>query len=312
MFSGSIPALPTPFSSNGIDEAALRDHVSWLIEQGSAGMAACGTTGEGGSLSVQEHLQVIQACVSEANGRVPVIAGCGTQSTATTLEYVRQARDAGAAAAMVVAPYYIRPGKEGVLAHFRVLAEHGGLPIVLYNVPARTGTDILPGTMGKLVAERPDVFVAVKDATGLVARVSDQREACGPGFTQLSGSDETALGFMATGGRGCISVTASVAPRLCAEFQQACRNLDFRHALQLHERLMPLHRALFAEPSPGPLKYALSTVRAGYSAAMRLPLVNISATSQRMIDVAMRNADGQCEAHSEALLQIRHRNVVSR
>lgn len=287
MFSGSLPALPTPFRSGGIDEAALRDHLGWLIEEGSSGVVACGTTGEATSLTDAEYRRVLDICVSEANGRVPVIAGCGTPNTATTLDHIRRARDAGVAAAMVMAPYYVRPDQKGIVAHFEELALHGGLPIVLYNVPARTGVDILPETMGELVAAYPQIFVAVKDATGSIARVSTQRETCGSGFCQLSGNDETALGFMASGGRGCISVTANVIPGLSADFQEACRKGDFRYALDLHDCMVPLHKALFTEPSPGPLKYAMSRVRAGYSASSRLPVLEVSAESKALIDFAL-------------------------
>lgn len=286
MFSGSIPALPTPFKGAGIDEAALRDHVAWLIEQGSSGIAACGTTGEAASLSRDEHRRVLDICVAEASGRVPIIAGCGTANTATTLDHVQRARDAGAAAAMVMPPYYVRPGQKGILAHFEELAMHGGLPIMFYNVPGRTGTDIMPETMGTLVSAYPKVFVAVKDATGALARVTLQREACGAGFCQLSGNDETALGFMAMGGSGCISVTANVAPRLCADFQGACRRRDFEQALHLLDRLAPLHRAMFVEASPAPLKYALSKIRAGYADELRLPLVGLEEQSKKLIDQA--------------------------
>lgn len=284
MFSGSIPALPTPFRNGVIDEGALRDHVNWLIEQGSSGLAACGTTGEAASLSPDEHRRVLEICVSQSDGRVPVIAGCGTANTAATLEHIRHARDSGAAAAMVMPPYYVRPGQRGVIAHFEELAIHGGLPIVLYNVPARTGTDILPETMGHLVTAHPKTFVAVKDATGAIDRASSQRAACGPDFCQLSGNDETALGFMASGGSGSISVTANVAPRLCADFQDACRQGDFARALDLQDRLWALNRAMFAEPSPGPLKYAMSKVVAGYSAHLRLPMVGIDAETMRAVD----------------------------
>lgn len=290
MFSGSIPALPTPFLNGAVDEAGLRDHVGWLIEQGSSGLVACGTTGEAASLSPAESRRVLDICVSEAKGRVPVIAGCGSPDTATTLEQVRRARDAGAAAAMVMAPYYVRPDQKGILAHFEELARQGCLPIVLYNVPARTGVDILPETMGELVAAYPGTFVAVKDATGSIARVSTQRETCGKGFCQLSGNDETALGFLASGGRGCISVTANVIPRLSADFHDACRRGDFQSALELHDCMSPLHRALFAEPSPGPLKYAMSRIRFGFDARPRLPILEISAESKALVDLALELA----------------------
>ena len=296
MFSGSIPAIPTPFRDDRIDEAALRDHVAWLIEQGSSGLVACGTTGEAASLSQSEHSRIIDICVFEANGKVPVIAGCGSSNTAAALELVHRAKDCGAAAAMVMAPCYVRPDQRGIAGHFEDLAMHGGLPMVLYNVPARTGVDILPETIGKLVAAFPAIFIALKDATGAIARVSIQRELCGPEFAQLSGNDETALGFMASGGCGCISVTANVVPRLCADFQDACRRQDYRRALDLQDRLSPLHRALFVEPSPSPLKYAMSKVRSGYGAVTRLPLVEIGANSKIVMDAALNRALRKCLA----------------
>lgn len=288
MFSGSIPALPTPFKGDEIDEAALRDHTAWLIEQGSSGIAACGTTGEAASLSMEEHRRIVEICVSEADGRVPIIAGCGTANTATTLDHVRCARDAGATAAMVMPPYYVCPEQKGITAHFREIAVHGGLPIVIYNIPRRTGCDLTPETMGELVSAHPDVFIAVKDATGALARVTMQRETCGTSFCQLSGHDETALGFMAMGGSGCISVTANVAPRLCADLQAAYRQQDYNAALRLHDRLSPLHRALFTEASPAPLKYALSKIRASYSDELRMPLLNLESRSKRLVDAAMK------------------------
>ena len=288
MFSGSIPALPTPFTREGIDERSFRDHVSWLIEEGSSGLVACGTTGEAASLSAVERDRVLAICVSEAVSRVPVIAGCSAPNTSTVIEQINRARDLGATAAMVSAPHYVRPDQNGLIAHFREIALHGGLPVVLYNVPTRTGVDIRPETIGRLVADYPGVFVALKDATGAIARVSLQREECGTKFCQLSGNDETTLGFMATGGSGCISVTANVAPRLCAEFQAACRLQDFRRAIELHDRLLPLHRALFAGPSPAPLKYALSRIRANFSVRLRLPIVQTDDDAKRLIDEALK------------------------
>jgi 4-hydroxy-tetrahydrodipicolinate synthase len=288
MFRGSIPALVTPFCDSRIDEDQFRALVEWQIAEGSLGLVPVGTTGESATLSASEHAQMVRACVEVAAGRVPVIAGCGSNNTAIAIELVKAAADAGADAALLVPPYYNRPNQEGIYAHFEAVAAATHLPIILYNVPARTVTDISVETMGRL-AKLPTIK-AVKDATGNVARVSAQRLACGEDFIQLSGNDDMALGFMAMGGSGCVSVTANVAPRLCAEFQDACMAGEWGRALELQDRLYPLHAALFTDASPGPVKYALSRVRPDFSAELRLPMTPPSEASRKAVDSALEHA----------------------
>jgi 4-hydroxy-tetrahydrodipicolinate synthase len=288
MFSGSIPALATPFRDGVFDEHAFRAFIDWQIAEGSKGLVPCGTTGESATMTIEEHNRVIEVTIEQAAGRVPVIAGCGSNDTVVALEHMKVAKAAGAAAALVVAPYYNKPNQEGVYAHFAYLAERCDLPMVLYNVPSRTITDIETPTMARL-AELPTV-IGVKDACGNVARVTAQRLACGAGFCQLSGNDDMALGFMAMGGVGCISVTANVAPRLCAEFQAACAAGDWDIALQLQDRLYPLHAALFSDASPGPVKYALNRMRNDFSPDVRLPMTLPSAASRAAVDAAMEIA----------------------
>ena len=288
MFSGSIPALVTPFRDGKLDEAAFRALVDWQIAENSAALVPCGTTGESATMSIKEHNRVIEICVEQAAGRVPVIAGCGSNDTMTALEHMKAAESAGADAALVVAPYYNKPNQEGVFQHFAYLAERSALPIVLYNVPSRTITDISVDVMRRL-RQYPTV-VGVKDATGNLGRVTAQRLACGTDFCQLSGNDETALGFLAMGGRGCISVTANVAPRLCAEFQAACAGGDWTRALELQDKLFPLHDALFSDTSPGPVKYALSRVRPDMPGEVRLPITRPSEASRAAVDRALEIA----------------------
>ena len=288
MFRGSIPALVTPFRDEAFDEAVFRDFVEWQISEGSHGLVPCGTTGESATLTPQEHRRVIAICVEQARGRVPVIAGCGANDTARAIALTRAAKDAGADAALHVPPYYNRPSQEGIYAHFAAIAEAVEIPIVLYNVPSRTVTDIAVETMARL-AELPAV-VAVKDATGNLARVSAQRAACGEDFVQLSGNDDMALGFSAMGGTGCISVSANVAPRLCSDFQNACLSGSWGEALKLQDRLYPLHAALFTDASPGPVKYALNRVRPEFPAALRLPMTPPSEASRRAVDAALDHA----------------------
>jgi 4-hydroxy-tetrahydrodipicolinate synthase len=288
MFRGSIPALVTPFRDEAFDEGAFRAFVEWQIAEGSHGLVPCGTTGESATLSADEHRRVVSACVEVAAGRVPVIAGCGSNATAHAIELTRSAREAGADAALHVPPYYNRPNQEGVYAHFAAIAAAVDIPILLYNVPSRTVTDIAVETMARL-AEIPSV-VGVKDATGNLARVSAQRLACRTGFAQLSGNDDMALGFMAMGGVGCISVTANVAPRLCADFQERCLKGDWNGALDLQDLLYPLHAALFTDASPGPVKYALNRVRADFPADLRLPMTPPSEASRKAVDAALAHA----------------------
>ncbi len=287
MFFGSIPALVTPFAAGRVNEAAFRELVDWQIAEGSNALVPCGTTGEAATLSTEEHRRLIEITVEVARGRVPVIAGCGSNNTAHAIELTRNAKAAGADAALHVPPYYNRPNQDGIYAHLAAVADLD-IPIVLYNVPARTITDIAVETMARL-SRLPNV-VAVKDATGNLARVSAQRQACGAEFVQLSGNDDMALGFNAMGGVGCISVTANVAPRLCAQFQEAMREGRWDEALQLQDRLYPLHAALFTDASPGPVKYALSKIRPGFPAELRLPMTEPSEASRRAVDDALAHA----------------------
>ena len=287
MFFGSIPALVTPFAAGRVDEALCREFVAWQIAEGSDGLVPCGTTGEAATLSFDEQRRLIEIAVEVAAGRVPVIAGCGSNDTAHAIELTRMAKDVGASAALHVPPYYNRPNQDGIYAHLAAVAEVG-IPIVLYNVPARTITDISVETMARLA--KLDTVVAVKDATGNLARVSAQREACGPDFIQLSGNDDMALGFNAMGGVGCISVTANVAPRLCADFQRATRESRWDDALALQDQIFPLHAALFSDASPGPVKYAVNRVRPDFPAELRLPMTPPSEASRRVVDEALGHA----------------------
>ncbi|MFL6722799.1 MAG: 4-hydroxy-tetrahydrodipicolinate synthase [Sphingomicrobium sp.] len=287
MFFGSIPALVTPFAAGRVNEAAFRELVEWQIDEGSNGLVPCGTTGEAATLSSEEHRRVIEITVEVARGRVPVIAGCGSNNTAHAIELTRAAKEAGADAALHVPPYYNRPNQEGIYAHLAAIADLD-IPIILYNVPSRTITDIAVETMTRL-SRLPNVL-GVKDATGNLARVSAQRQSCGEEFIQLSGNDDMALGFNAMGGVGCISVTANVAPRLCSEFQAATREGRWDDALQLQDRLYPLHAALFTDASPGPVKFALSKVRPGFPAELRPPMTEPSAASKAAVDAALTHA----------------------
>lgn len=288
MFSGSIPALVTPFGEDGgFAEAAFRDLVEWQIAEGSSALVACGTTGEAATLTAAEHFGVVRVAVEQARGRVPVIAGAGSNDTAVARANLHAARQAGADAALMVPPYYNRPGQEGIFRHFEALAGDTPLPIVLYNVPARTVTDILPATVIRIVQAFPKVFVGIKDASGALARVTQHRLALGDVFAQLSGNDDLALAFNALGGIGCISVTANVAPRLCAEFQAACAAGDHMRALALHDRLYPLHDAMFADASPGPVKYALGRVRSGFLQTLRLPMTPAGDAARTAVDAAL-------------------------
>ena len=289
MFSRSIPALITPFRDGALDEEAFRTFVDWQITEGSSALVPCGTTGESATMTVEEHNRVIAICVEQAAGRVPVIAGCGSNDTRIALEHMYAAQAAGADAALVVAPYYNKPNQEGVYQHFAYLAQRCDLPIVLYNVPGRTITDIGVPVQHRLTSEFKTI-VGIKDATGNLGRVSAQRIACGPDYLQLSGNDETALGFNAMGGRGCISVPANVAPALCARFQALLAEGQWGEALLLQDRLYPLHDALFSDSSPGPVKYALSRIRSDMPVEVRLPITWPSASSRAAVDRALEIA----------------------
>ena len=288
MFSGSIPALVTPFRDGTFDAKCFARLVDWQVEQGSSALVPCGTTGESATLSFEEHYQVIDACIAAAAGRVPVIAGCGSNDTATAIRHMRHAAAAGADAALIVAPYYNRPSQDGIVAHFQALADACDLPIVVYNVPGRTVTDISADTMCRL-ADIPSV-VAIKDASGDLARVTLHRAGAGADFCQLSGNDDLWLPHAVMGGTGCISVTANVAPRLCADFAAACARGDWTGALVLHDRLFDLHKAMFSDASPAPAKYALSRVHDWFSSDMRLPIIPASDASRRAVDAALSAA----------------------
>ncbi len=287
MFFGSIPALVTPFSAGRVAEDTFAALVEWQIDEGSSALVPCGTTGEAATLTTDEHRRLIALTVKIARGRVPVLAGCGSNNSAHAIELTRNARAAGADAALHVPPYYNRPNQDGIYAHLAAVAELD-LPLILYNVPSRTITDISVETMARL-SRLPGV-IGVKDATGNLARVSAQRLACGELFIQLSGNDDMALGFNAMGGVGCISVTANVAPRLCADFQAATREGRWDDALALQDRLYPLHAALFSDASPGPVKYALSKVRPDFPAELRLPMTKPSQASRQAVDAALKHA----------------------
>ena len=290
MFSGSIPALVTPFRDGAFDEAAFRRLVDWQIENGSSALVPCGTTGEASTLSNAEHHRVIEVCIEQAAGRVPVIAGCGSNDTRNALLHMNFSKKAGAKAGLCVAPYYNRPSQAGLIAHFSFLAENSDLPIVLYNVPARTVTDILDETVVELVQKYPDRIVAIKDASGDLSRVADHRMGIGREFCQLSGNDELWLPHSAAGGKGCISVTANVAPALCAEFHEAIAANELKKARELNDRLFPLHYAMFSDASPAPVKYALSRVHDWLGPEVRLPLVAASEASRRAVDEALEIA----------------------
>jgi 4-hydroxy-tetrahydrodipicolinate synthase len=288
MFFGSIPALVTPFSGQCVDEDSLSAFVEWQVEQGSNALVPCGTTGEVATLNADEHRKVIATVVRAANGRVPVIAGTGTYNTQASIERTRAAADLGADAVLAVVPYYNKPSQAGLAAHFTAIADASPIPIVVYNVPSRTVADISVETLAE-ISKHPKI-AAVKDATGNLARVSAQRIACGTDFCQLSGNDDMALGFNAMGGVGCISVSANVAPKLCSDFQKATREGRWDDALELQDRLYPLHAALFTDASPAPTKYALSRVRKGFPTELRLPLVEASDASKRAVDAALEHA----------------------
>jgi len=284
---GSITALITPMHNGGIDEDAFRKLIDWQIESGTHGLVPVGTTGESPTLSHDEHKRVIEICVEQVAGRVPVIAGTGSNNTAEAVDFTRHAASAGADAVLVVTPYYNKPGQEGLYQHYKALNDCADIPIIIYNIPGRSVIDMSPETMARLFKLKN--IVGVKDATADLTRVSKQRGAMGSEFIQLSGEDGTALGFNAHGGRGCISVTANVAPALCAEFQNACLDGDYGAALKIQDRLMPLHEALFVETSPGPVKFAAHLLGLCHPDT-RLPLVPVTDETQASVRQAMVHA----------------------
>ena len=284
MFKGSIAALITPFRDGKVDVQAFHKLVEWQIDQGTHGLVPCGTTGESPTLTYDEHKQVIEVSIEAAAGRVPVIAGTGSNSTAEAIELTRHAKEAGADGVLVVTPYYNKPTQEGLYLHYKAINDCADIPIIIYNIPGRSVVDMSVDTMARLF--KLSNIVGVKDATANMARVSPQRAAMGSDFIQLSGEDATALGFMAHGGMGCISVTANIAPALCSEFQLACLAGNFHLALQLHDRLMPLHDSLFVESNPGPVKYAAAKLGLS-NGETRLPLAPIAAASRKRVDDAL-------------------------
>jgi 4-hydroxy-tetrahydrodipicolinate synthase len=284
MFKGSFTALITPFEGDSVDYDAFTRLVEFQIQSGTHGLVPAGTTGESPTLSHDEHEKVVETCIAAAKGRLPVIAGAGSNSTKETIALARHAEKAGASAVLVVTPYYNKPTQEGLFQHFKAVNDAINIPIIIYNIPSRSVIDMQVATMARLF-QLPNI-AGVKDATANPLRVSQQRLALGENFTQLSGEDGTALALMAHGGHGCISVTSNVAPKLCAEFQNACLAGDFQRALTLHDKLMPLHEALFVETNPGPVKYAAS--RLGLCKAdTRLPLAPISDQTKAIVDAAL-------------------------
>ena len=287
MLQGSMPALITPFKNGAVDLEGLKALVAWHIAEGSHGLVPVGTTGESPTLSHEEHEAVVSAVVEAAAGRIPIVAGAGSNNTAESLRFMHHAKDVGASAALVVTPYYNKPTQEGLIAHFKTLHDSCDLPIVIYNIPGRSVVDMSPETMGEL-AKLPRI-IGVKDATGDLARVCEQRITCGPDFLQISGEDATAHGFNAQGGIGCISVTANVAPALCAQLQDACLAGDYAAALTIQDRLMPLHQAIFTEPGLVGAKYGLSLL-GRCEDSVRLPLTPLSDVTKALIKQAMQHA----------------------
>jgi 4-hydroxy-tetrahydrodipicolinate synthase len=283
-FQGSITALITPFKNGEVDEKAFRRLVDWQIDQGTHGLVPVGTTGESPTLSHEEHKRVIELCIETAAGRVPVIAGTGSNSTSEAVTLTRFAKEAGADGALVVTPYYNKPTQEGLYLHYKAINDAADIPIIIYNIPGRSIIDMSVETMTRLF--KLANIAGLKDATANMARVSQQRAALGTEFVQLSGEDATALGFMAHGGQGCISVTANVAPALCSEFQLACLGGNFKRALEIQDRLMPLHDALFVESNPAPVKYAAEKLGL-CSSETRLPLAPLAPASKAKVDAAL-------------------------
>jgi 4-hydroxy-tetrahydrodipicolinate synthase len=286
-FRGSFTALVTPFRNGSVDEKAFRDIVDWQIAEGTNGLVPVGTTGESPTLSHEEHNQVVEWCIEQADGRVPVVAGAGSNSTREAIELAQHAEKAGADAVLVVTPYYNKPTQEGMYQHFKAINDAIGIPIIIYNIPPRSVIDMSVDTMKRLFELKN--IAGVKDATANMTRTSQQRAVLGPDFNQLSGEDITALGFNAHGGHGCISVTSNVAPRLCSEFQAACQRGDYAAALKLQDKLAPLHINLFVETSPAPVKYAMSLL-GKCSDAVRLPMVPASEKARTAVREAMVHA----------------------
>jgi len=287
MFKGSFVALITPFANGSVDEDAFQSFVDWQIKQGTHGLVPCGTTGESPTLSHDEHMRVTELCIEVAKGRVPVIAGAGSNNTVEAIRFMRHAERVGADAALVVTPYYNKPTQEGLYRHYKAINDAVDLPVLIYNIPGRSIVDMSVDTMARL-AKLPNI-VGVKDATGDVTRVSQQRQTCGRDFIQLSGEDASAIGYNAQGGIGCISVTANVAPALCAQFQEATLAGDYVTALEYQDRLMPLHTAIFLEPGLAGAKYGLS-VLGRCSEEVRSPLVPLTEPVQAQIRAAMVHA----------------------
>ena len=287
MLKGSLVALITPFRDGKVDEKAFQSFVEWQIEQGTEGVVPCGTTGESPTLNHAEHKRVVELCVEVAKGRVPVVAGTGSNSTEEAIDFTRHAKQVGADAALVVTPYYNKPTQEGLYQHYKAITEAVDLPIIIYNIPARCVIDMSVATMARLFELKN--IAGVKDATASMVRVSQQRAKLGEDFNQLSGEDATVLGYMAHGGHGCISVTSNVAPRLCAEFHLAWQKGDVATALKLHDKLMPLHTNLFIESNPAPVKYALSLL-GKMDEKLRLPMVPVSEPTRAAVRSAMVHA----------------------
>jgi len=286
-FRGSFTALVTPFKNGSVDETAFRDFVNWQIAEGTNGLVPVGTTGESPTVSHDEHKQVVQWCIDEAKGRVPVIAGAGSNSTREAIELAQHAERAGADAVLVVTPYYNKPTQEGLYQHFKAINDAIGIPIFIYNIPGRSVIDMSVDTMARLYELKN--IAGVKDATASMVRVSQQRAVLGADFNQLSGEDATVLGYMAHGGHGCISVTSNVAPRLCADFHRAWQRGDVTTALGIHDKLMPLHTNLFIESNPAPVKYALSLL-GKMEETLRLPMVPVSEPTRKVVRGAMVHA----------------------
>jgi 4-hydroxy-tetrahydrodipicolinate synthase len=288
MFQGSIPALITPFKNGQVDEQAFQDHVEWQIEQGSDALVPVGTTGESPTVSHDEHHRIVELCIEAAKGRVPVIAGTGSNNTAEAISLQKHAKDAGAAAGLVVTPYYNKPNQRGLYAHYKAIHDAVDLPIVIYNIPGRSVIDMSVETMAEL-SKLPNI-VGVKDATGDLSRPLNTHLACVDDFCQLSGEDATALQLLSAGGKGCISVTANVAPKMCSDMQKAWREGDLKTAMDLQFKLLPLHNAMFCEGNPAPAKYALELM-GRISSEVRLPVMELTDASKEIVRNALADLE---------------------